>query len=178
MSLHDGEWRFPRELCYHRPSMAEPPPSDRPARPPPLPTLPRRPPDGSPQAQPSLPPLTPPRGRPPLAPDDALASSSSSALGTPTPPPPASAAVPTAIGDDDGEGEGAETTRPVQTPNAAALVDELVELVSNEAEALLTNGGGVADADERLADLNVRLSLVTWDVLEDAEDAARYLELA
>ena len=82
------------------------------------------------------------------------------------------AAVPSPAPGDDDVGE---PTRPFSLPNSAVLVDEIVELVAAEAEALLTGGD---DADERLADLNVRLSLITWDVLEDAEDSARYLELA
>jgi tetratricopeptide (TPR) repeat protein len=110
-------------------------------------------------------------------------SSAATSVGV-TPREPAAAVAPTVTApttilasDDDSLGEA---TRPVPTPNAAALVDEIVELVSYEAEALLTGGNGSPDpdADERLADLNVRLSLITWDVLEDADDSARYLELA
>src|SRR5262245_41804655 len=137
---------------------AEPPPSDRPARPPPLPTLPRRPPEGPAPASSSV---LPPLSATPMA---SPIPSSTNPMAVPA----AGPARASSVGDDDGE--GAETTRPVQTPNAAALVDEIVELVSYEAEALLTVGETVPDADERLADLNVRLSLVTWDVLEDAED--------
>ncbi len=58
---------------------------------------------------------------------------------------------------------------------SAAMIDSVVELLSAEAEALLSGG---TEADERLADLNVRLSLITADILDDPEDAARYLELA
>ncbi len=93
-----------------------------------------------------------------------------------SPSPPAVPHAPPPSVDDEGAGE---PTRPIQTPNAAALVDEIVELMASEAEALLTAGtADGADADERLADLNVRLSLITWDVLEDPDDSARYLELA
>ncbi|MCB9575337.1 MAG: hypothetical protein H6709_24945, partial [Kofleriaceae bacterium] len=72
-------------------------------------------------------------------------------------------------------GDDGETTRPFSLPNSAVLVDEIVELVAAEGEALLSGG---EDADERLADLNLRLSLIAWDILEDEEDSARYLELA
>ncbi len=74
-----------------------------------------------------------------------------------------------------GSNDDSDTTRPFSLPNSAVLVEEMVELVAAEAEALLSGG---EDADERLADLNVRLSLIAWDVLEDEEDSARYLELA
>ncbi|RMH39097.1 MAG: hypothetical protein D6689_17660 [Deltaproteobacteria bacterium] len=67
-------------------------------------------------------------------------------------------------------------TRPVPAPDAAAAVDELAGLIAGEAEALLVGGDGAAE--EALADINLRLALLHWDVLEDAEAAARYLELA
>ena len=94
------------------------------------------------------------------------------AAAVPTPSSLAAAAIPSLL-DDDSTGD---LTRRVMGAGSAAMVDAIVELLSAEAEALLTLGG--ADADERLADLNVRLSLITADILDDPEDAARYLELA
>ena len=69
--------------------------------------------------------------------------------------------------------DSAVATRPVAAPDAAKVVDEIIELLSGEAEALLMSGD-----DDQLANINIRLALMHWDVLEDAEDCARHLELA
>jgi len=60
-------------------------------------------------------------------------------------------------------------------PDQARAIDEMVALLSAEAEAMLT--GGVSD-DDAIADLELRLALFSWDVLEDPEASARHLELA
>lgn len=146
--------------------MAEPPSGDRPPRPPPLPALPRRTAEG---ALPLLPvPPAPPRVAPPATGTPAPAAVVAPPV--PAPPPPRAAAEPPP--DDDSTGD---LTRRVMGAGSAALIDSVVELLAAEAEALLSGG---AEADERLADINVRLSLITADILDDPEDAARYLELA
>jgi len=113
-----------------------------------LPSLPRR----EPPATSPLPATTRPP-RPPVVP----------------PGPVTTASV--AVADDEATGDH---TRRVATAGSAAMIDAMVELLAAEAEALLT----ATDAGERLADLNVRLSLLAADVLDDVDDAARYLELA
>ncbi|MGE0547917.1 MAG: tetratricopeptide repeat protein [Kofleriaceae bacterium] len=52
-------------------------------------------------------------------------------------------------------------------------VERVLELVAGEAAALL-----LADDDGRLADLNVRTALASWDSRHQADDALRFLELA
>ncbi len=145
----------------------------------------------SPAASPTAPPVAPAAH---AAPSDAPVATSPIPAGPPPArplgarqPPPPTSPPPTGTGPGTAPGTGIEdlpggaasddgdTTRPFSLPNSSILVDEIVELVAAEAEALLSGG---EDADERLADLNVRLSLIAWDVLEDEEDAARYLELA
>lgn len=69
-----------------------------------------------------------------------------------------------------------EPTNKVVLPNTAKLIEEIMELVALEAEALLSTGGD--DADEQLADANMRLALFAIDVYEDSDAGARYLELA
>ena len=59
-------------------------------------------------------------------------------------------------------------------PDAGALVERMLELVASEAEALLAGD----DTDGRLADLNVRTALASWDALHQADEAMRFLELA
>jgi len=161
-----------RETADTIAAMAEPPSGDRPQRPPPLPVLPRRTTEGGgAPAIPPIPAVIPPRVLatpapvvPPTAPVIPQIAPVAEVAGGSSPGPAA---------EDDGTGD---LTRRVMANGSAAMIDDVVELMSAEAEALLTAGG--ADADERLADLNVRLSLITADVLDDAEDAARYLELA
>ena len=70
--------------------------------------------------------------------------------------------------------DSAVATRPVPAPDAAAAVDEITQLIANEAEALLV--GASDEGDAQLADVNVRLALLNWDVLEDPEASARHLE--
>jgi tetratricopeptide (TPR) repeat protein len=60
-------------------------------------------------------------------------------------------------------------------PDAAHLIAHLLEIAASEAAALL---GGGDDPDERLADLNVRTALASWDALHQPDQALRLLELA
>ncbi|MBL0217523.1 MAG: tetratricopeptide repeat protein [Myxococcales bacterium] len=69
--------------------------------------------------------------------------------------------------------EVSEITRNFEAPDAGALVERMLELVSSEAEALLAG-----DDDGRLADLNVRTALASWDALHQPDEAMRFLELA
>ena len=69
--------------------------------------------------------------------------------------------------------EVSEITRNFEAPDAGALVERMLELVASEAEALLAG-----DDDGRLADLNVRTALASWDALHQADEAMRFLELA
>lgn len=73
--------------------------------------------------------------------------------------------------------QGEESTQRVTAPQDFGFVDEIVELLSAEAEALLT-GARRGDPEELLADMNLRLALLAWDVGEDLDGAARYLEAA
>src|SRR3954463_9797201 len=73
---------------------------------------------------------------------------------------------------------GDEDTSSLHAPDAVALVEQVLQLVAGEAAALLA-----ADRDrDRLADLNVRPALATWDALHRAperpDEALRLLELA
>jgi tetratricopeptide (TPR) repeat protein len=68
-----------------------------------------------------------------------------------------------------------DRTRDVSATNAVGLVEDVLELVATEAAVLLD---GDAAAKERLADLNVRTALASWDVLERPDAALRVLELA
>src|SRR4051794_7959356 len=69
--------------------------------------------------------------------------------------------------------EISEVTKNLEAPDAGQLVEKLLELVASEAESLLS-----ADSEGRLADLNVRTALATWDGLHEQDEAMRYLELA
>ena len=73
---------------------------------------------------------------------------------------------------------GEESTQRVTAPQDFGFVDEIVELLSNEAEALLEPGAANGDPDALLADMNLRLALLAWDVSDDRDSAARYLEIA
>ncbi len=68
-----------------------------------------------------------------------------------------------------------EDTRNLDAPDAAALVEAMLELVASEAEALLVGGTGT---DVKLAELNVRTALASWDALHQTDEALRFLELA
>jgi len=70
--------------------------------------------------------------------------------------------------------EVSEITKNLEAPDAGQLVQHMLELVASEAEALLT----AEDTDGRLADLNVRTALASWDGLHQPDEAMRYLELA
>ncbi|HSD89416.1 MAG TPA: hypothetical protein VLB44_17925, partial [Kofleriaceae bacterium] len=70
--------------------------------------------------------------------------------------------------------EASEITKNLEAPDAGLLVQHMLELVASEAEALLT----AEDTDGRLADLNVRTALASWDGLHEPDEAMRYLELA
>jgi tetratricopeptide (TPR) repeat protein len=67
-----------------------------------------------------------------------------------------------------------DDTRSIEAPDPGLLVERLLELVASEAEALLASDG----ADGRLADLNVRTALASWDALHQPDEALRLLELA
>src|SRR5258708_6131739 len=68
--------------------------------------------------------------------------------------------------------ELSEITSSLIAPGAGALVAHMRELVATEAAALLTG-----DSD-RLADLNVRSAIASWDALHQPDEALRLLELA
>ena len=70
--------------------------------------------------------------------------------------------------------ELSEVTRNLEAPDAGELVERMLDLVASEAEALLVGD----ENKERLADLNVRTALASWDGLHETEEALRYLELA
>ncbi len=67
-----------------------------------------------------------------------------------------------------------EDTRNLEAPDAEVLVERMLELVASESEALLAGD----DSDGRLADLNVRTALASWDALHQSDEALRFLELA
>src|SRR5690606_18934606 len=84
------------------------------------------------------------------------------------PPIPRSAQAPSAV--DDAE----ESTQRFGIRSALSAV---FDLLAAEAEALLT-GPSLPDRDDRLADINLHLALLSREVLADADAAGRYLELA
>jgi len=67
-----------------------------------------------------------------------------------------------------------DTSSVLLVPDAAQLIAHMIELVASEATALL----GGDDPGERLADLNVRTALASWDALQQPDEALRLLELA
>jgi len=79
---------------------------------------------------------------------------------------PAAAKTDVLIGTDD-------DTSTLHAPDPAKLVEHVLGLVASEAEALLA-----ANDDVRLADLNVRSALASWDALHQPDEALRLLELA
>ncbi len=76
--------------------------------------------------------------------------------------------------DPDDREEVSEITKNLEAPDAGQLVQNMLAMVASEAEALLVGD----DSDGRLADLNVRTALASWDGLREPEEAMRYLELA
>ena len=70
--------------------------------------------------------------------------------------------------------EVSEITRNFEAPDAGQLVQNMLAMVASEAEALLVGD----DSEGRLADLNVRTALASWDGLREPDEAMRYLELA
>jgi tetratricopeptide (TPR) repeat protein len=70
-----------------------------------------------------------------------------------------------------------ETSSGFHTPDATQIVGHMLELVASEATALLA-GDARDDRDDRLADLNVRTALASWDALRRPDEAVRLLELA
>jgi len=67
-----------------------------------------------------------------------------------------------------------DTSSLLQAPDASQLVANILDLVASEAAALL----GDHARGERLADLNVRTALASWDALRQPDEALRMLELA
>jgi len=67
-----------------------------------------------------------------------------------------------------------EDTSFLQAPDAGELVGHVLTLVATEAEALLEG----EDTDDKLAELNVRSALASWDALHQPDEALRLLELA
>jgi tetratricopeptide (TPR) repeat protein len=83
--------------------------------------------------------------------------------------------VPAQVGDETGDVQiSDENTKNLDVPDAGQLVEHMLGLVASEAEALLAGD----DADGRLADLNVRIALASWDGLHEPDEALRHLELA
>ena len=74
---------------------------------------------------------------------------------------------------DTGDSSLSDDTRNLEAPDAGQLVTRMLDLVASEAEALLAG-----DDDRRLADLNVRIALASWDGLHQPDEALRHLELA
>ena len=66
-----------------------------------------------------------------------------------------------------------DTSSLLQVPDASQLIAQMIELVASEATALLGD-----DSGDRLADLNVRTALASWDALHQPDEALRMLELA
>ena len=70
------------------------------------------------------------------------------------------------------ESSEAEATNPVALPDEASAVEEIIDLAANEAEALLIGGTPGEASDAQLADLNIRLAILSWDALADADASA------
>jgi tetratricopeptide (TPR) repeat protein len=87
-------------------------------------------------------------------------------------------AVETEVGlpayDDTGNLSVSEDTKSLEVPDPELLVTHMLQLVASEAEALLVGD----DADGKLADLNIRIALASWDGLNAPDEAMRHLELA
>ncbi len=67
-----------------------------------------------------------------------------------------------------------DDTRNFEAPGAGLLVERMLELIASEGAALLASDA----ADGKLADLNVRTALASWDALHQTDEAMRFLELA
>ena len=61
-----------------------------------------------------------------------------------------------------------EDTSSLHAPDAAQLVEQVLELIAGEAAALLAGDHG----GERLADLNVRTALASWETVRTSCDRA------
>ena len=90
----------------------------------------------------------------------------------PPPIPKAPIAPPAAHTDVLGAEPSPDDTSAMHVGDPAKLVERTLELVASEAEALLLA------SDDRLADLNVRTALASWDALHQPDEALRLLELA
>ncbi len=66
-----------------------------------------------------------------------------------------------------------DDTNATNAPDPSRLIEHVLGLVATEAEALLATND-----DVRLADLNVRSALASWDALHQPDEAVRFLELA
>ena len=66
-----------------------------------------------------------------------------------------------------------EDTSSLHAPDAGQVVEQVLQVVASEAAALLAG-----DHAEKLADLNVRTALASWDALRQPDEALRLLELA
>src|SRR5262249_44165254 len=91
-----------------------------------------------------------------------------------SPPPMAPSVVKTEVTGSVNTDELPEDTRNPEAPDAGELVEHMLDLVASEGAALLTGD----DADGRLADLNIRTAIASWDALHQPDEAIRFLELA
>jgi tetratricopeptide (TPR) repeat protein len=100
----------------------------------------------------------------------------------PTPPMlPAQAAAPRVSRTTQREfgGQGTdESTQRVTALGDITFLEEVVHLLSAEAEALLTTTVRRGDPETLIADMNLRMALLSWDVAEDEGGVAHYLEQA
>jgi len=112
------------------------------------------------------PPSSEGRPKPPPVPGKARAAS------TPPPVPKGARARSASVG----PGEEEESTNRISAPNNAAVVEQVIEILAAEVEALVTSSA--SDSDVMLSDLSARLALFYWDVLEDVDAAQRHLDLA
>ncbi|HWM87136.1 MAG TPA: hypothetical protein VNO33_14890, partial [Kofleriaceae bacterium] len=72
-----------------------------------------------------------------------------------------------------------ESTQRVTARGDISFLEEVVELLSAESEALLTGAvAGRGDPDTLVADMNLRMALLSWDVADDEGGVAHYLEQA
>ncbi|HWO22042.1 MAG TPA: hypothetical protein VNO30_24940, partial [Kofleriaceae bacterium] len=67
-----------------------------------------------------------------------------------------------------------EDTSSLAAFDPGALVERVLALLATESEALLASEG----TDDKLAEINIRSALASWDVLERPQDALRLLDLA
>ena len=75
-----------------------------------------------------------------------------------------------------------ESTQRVTALGDFSFLEEVVELLSAEAEALLTGAAGArarrGDPDTLIADMHLRMALLSWDVAHDEGGVLHYLEQA